>query len=112
MTARYSTLHNGSMAVVSLGMIVVAIVHFMNNPANAPTLSLNDPRFVLFFMLALAMLYYVVLGVSRVRNREPQVVIDHGGIRLGFGRMTTPEEIDRAMTMICEAADRQGAWAA
>jgi len=85
-TARYSTLHNGSMAVVSLGMIVVAIVHFMTNPANAPTLSLNDPRFALFFMLALAMLYYVVLGVSRVRNREPQVVIDHGGIRLGFGR--------------------------
>jgi hypothetical protein len=85
-TARYSTLHNGSMAVVSLGMIVVAIAHFMTNPANAPTLSLNDPRFVLFFMLALAMLYYVVLGVSRVRNREPQVVIDHSGIRLGFGR--------------------------
>src|ERR1044072_3696678 len=74
------------MAAVSLGMIVVAIVHFMNNPANAPTLSLNDPRFVLFFMLAMAMLYYVVLGISRVRNREPQVVIDHDGIRLGFGR--------------------------
>jgi hypothetical protein len=74
------------MAVVSLAMIVVAIVHFMSNPANAPTLSLNDPRFVLFFMLALAMLYYVALGVSRVRNREPQVVIDHDGIRLGFGR--------------------------
>ena len=69
MTARYSTLHNASMAAVSLGMIVVAIVHFINNPANAPTLSLNDPRFVLFFMLALAMLYYVVLGVSRTRNR-------------------------------------------
>lgn len=86
LTARYSTLHNGSMAAVSLGMIVVAIVHFMNNPANAPTLSLNDPRFVLFFMLAMAMLYYVALGASRVRNREPQVVIDHDGIRLGFGR--------------------------
>ena len=56
MTARYSTLHNASMAAVSLGMIVVAIVHFINNPANAPTLSLNDSRFVLFFMLALAML--------------------------------------------------------
>ena len=74
------------MAAVSLGMIVVAIVHFINNPANAPTLSLNDPRFVLFFMLAMAMLYYVVLGISRTRNREPQVVIDHDGIRLGFGR--------------------------
>ena len=33
-------------------------------------------------------------------------------IRLGFGRTTTPEEIDRAMTMISDAADRQGAWAA
>jgi hypothetical protein len=86
MTARYSTLHNASMAVVSLGMIVVAIVHFMNNPANAPTLSLNDPRFALFFMLALAMLYYVALGISRTRNREPQVVVDQDGIRLGFGR--------------------------
>jgi hypothetical protein len=86
MTARYSTLHNASMAVVSLGMIVVAIAHFITNPANAPTLSLNDPRFVLFFMLALAMLYYVALGISRTRNREPQVVIDQDGIRLGFGR--------------------------
>jgi len=86
MTARFSTLHNASMAAVSLGMIAVAIVHFINNPTNAPTLSLNDPRFVLFFMLALAMLYYVVLGISRTRNREPQVVIDHDGIRLGFGR--------------------------
>lgn len=32
-------------------------------------------------------------------------------IRLGFGRYTTPEEIDRAMTMIREAADRQRVWA-
>ena len=86
MTARFSTLHNASMAAVSLGMIVLAIVHFINNPTNAPTLSLNDPRFVLFFMLALAMLYYVGLGIARTRNREPQVVIDHDGIRLGFGR--------------------------
>lgn len=85
-TARYSTLHNGSMAVAALGMIVLAIVHFMNNPANAPTLSLNDPRFVLFFMLAMALFYYVALGISRVRNREPQVVIDRDGVRLGFGR--------------------------
>lgn len=84
--ARYSTLHNGSMAVVSLAMIVVPILYFMNNPANAPTLSLNDQRFVLIFMLAMALFYYVVLGISRVRNREPQVVIDHDGIHLGFGR--------------------------
>jgi hypothetical protein len=86
LTVRYSTLHNGSMAAISLGMVVVAIVHFINNPAKAPTLSLNDPNFVLFFVLAIAVLYYVVLGVSRIRNREPQVVIDDGGIRLGFGR--------------------------
>src|SRR5262245_41000416 len=86
MTARYSTLHNGSMALVSLGMVVVALVHFLNNPDKAPTLSLNDPRFVLFFMLAMALLYYVALGVSRVRNREPQIVIDQDGIGLGFGR--------------------------
>jgi hypothetical protein len=86
MTARYSTLHNGSMAAIAMGMVVVAIVHFISNPANAPTLSLNDQRFVLFVMLAMAVLYYVVLGVSRIRNREPQVVIDQDGIRLGFGR--------------------------
>src|SRR5262245_25192364 len=85
-TARYGTLHNVSMAVVSLAMVVLAIVHFVNNPANAPTLSLNDPRFVLFLMLAMALLYYVFLGVSRTLNREPQVVIDHDGIGLGFGR--------------------------
>ena len=84
--ARYSRLHNTSMAVVSLGMIAMAIVHFVTTPTNAPTLSLNDPRFVLFFMLALALLYYVVLGASRTRNRQPQIVIDDEGILLGFGR--------------------------
>jgi hypothetical protein len=85
-TARYGTLHNMSMAVVSLGMIAVAIVHFIDNPANAPTLSLNDTRFVLFAMLALAMLYYVFVGISRTLNRQPQVTIDRDGIQLGFGR--------------------------
>jgi hypothetical protein len=85
-TARYSRLHNLSMAVVSCGMIVVAIAHFITNPANAPTLSLNDSRFVLFFMLAMAMLYYVFIGISRARNRQPQITIDRDGIELGFGR--------------------------
>jgi cysteine desulfurase len=33
-------------------------------------------------------------------------------IRLGFGRYTTPEEIDRAMTQIRDAADRQQGLAA
>ena len=84
--ARFSVLHNLSLAVVSLGMIVVVIAYFMLHPANAPTLSLNDQRFVLIFMLAMALGYYVLQGVSRARNREPQVVIDQDGIRLGFGR--------------------------
>jgi len=85
-TARFSTLHNGSMAAASLAMVVVAIAHFINNPARAPKMSLNDQGFVLFVMLSAAVLYYAVLGISRIRNREPQVVIDHDGIRLGFGR--------------------------
>jgi hypothetical protein len=86
LTVRFSALHNISMAVVSVGMIVLAVTHFMNNPASAPALSLNDPRFVLFFMLAMALAYYVVLGLSRARNREPQIIVDHDGIQLGFGR--------------------------
>jgi hypothetical protein len=84
--ARYGLPHNVSMAVVAAAMVGAAILHFVNNPANAPTLSLNDPRFVLFSLLAMAMIYYVFLGISRSRNREPQIVIDHDGIALGFGR--------------------------
>ena len=86
LTVRYSIPHNMSMAGVSAAMIAVAISHFAANPQNAPTLSLNDPRFTLFAMLALAMAYYVFLGVSRARNRTPQVEIGRDGIRLGFGR--------------------------
>ena len=86
LTARYSIPHNLSMAGVSAGMIAVAIVHFANNPQNAPTLSLNDPRFTLFTMLALAMAYYVYLGISRARDRSAQVAVGRDGIRLGFGR--------------------------
>ena len=84
--ARYGTLHNGSMAVVAVAMITIAIVHFINNPANAPTLSFNDPRFVLFTVLSVAMAFYAWVGVSRLFNRQPQVVIDRDGIALGFGR--------------------------
>jgi hypothetical protein len=84
--ARYGSFHNISMAIVSAGMITVAIAHFVTHPANAPTLSMNDPRFVLFTMLALAMGYYVFVGLSRFRNRRPQIVIDRDGIALGFGR--------------------------
>jgi cysteine desulfurase len=32
-------------------------------------------------------------------------------LRLGFGRYTTMEEMDRAMKLILQAADRQGTWA-
>lgn len=80
-------LHNAGMAIVSLLMIGTAIAHFASgNSANAPTLSLNDPRFVLFSVLALAMAYYVYAGISRYLDRTPQIVIDHDGITLGFGR--------------------------
>lgn len=84
--AHYGALHNIGMAAVSLAMIGGAIVHFATNSANAPTLSLNDPRFVLFSVLALAMAYYAFVGVSRYLDRAPQIVIDHDGIVLGFGR--------------------------
>lgn len=84
--ARYGMVHNVGMAVVSAAMIAGAIAHFATNSNNAPTFSLNDPRFVLFTTLAMAMAYYTYLGISRLRNREPQIVIDHDGIMLGFGR--------------------------
>lgn len=84
--ARYGALHNVGMAVVATGMVGAAIVHFASGSANAPTLSLDDPRFVLFSILALAMAYYVYLGVSRYLDRNPQIVIDQDGLVLGFGR--------------------------
>ncbi|MDB5487857.1 MAG: hypothetical protein JWQ58_1572 [Reyranella sp.] len=85
--ARYAKVHNAGMAVVSLLMIATAIAHFASgDSANAPTLSLNDPRFVLFSVLALAMAYYVYVGISRYLDRTPQIVIDQHGITLGFGR--------------------------
>jgi len=84
--ARYGSLHNISMAVVAIGMVGAAIVHFATNSANAPTLSLKDARFVLFCVLAIAMGFYGWLGITRFINREPQVVIDREGIVLGFGR--------------------------
>jgi len=85
--ARFGTLHNAGMAAVSLLMIGTAVAHFASgDSANAPTLSLNDPRFVLFSILAMAMAFYVYIGISRYLNRTPQIVIDHEGIALGFGR--------------------------
>jgi len=86
MEARYGVLHNLSMAIVAGGMIAAAVMHFATSSTNAPTLSLNDPRFVLFAMLAVALGYYVFVGIGRSRNRQPQVVIDADGMALGFGR--------------------------
>jgi hypothetical protein len=84
--ARYGSLHNISMTVVAIGIVGAAILHFASNSANAPTLSLNDPRFVMFGLLSVAMAFYGWLGVRRFLNRQPQLVIDHDGIALGFGR--------------------------
>jgi len=86
--ARYGAMHNISMALVAVAMVTIAIGHFMANPDKAPTLSFNDPRFVLFAALAIAMLTYTFLGVRRAMNRAPQVVIDRDGIAVGFGRDT------------------------
>jgi hypothetical protein len=86
MEARYGSLHNISMAVVAVGMVGAAILHFATNSTNAPSLSLNDPRFVLFGLLTVAMVFYGWLGLTRFLNRRPQVVIDRDGIALGFGR--------------------------
>jgi hypothetical protein len=83
---RYGRLHNASMAAVSLIIVGAAIGHFITHPERAPTLSLDDPRLVLFALLAGAMLFYAVQGISRFVNRTPQIVIDHDGVFLGFGR--------------------------
>ena len=84
--ARYSTLHNVSMAVVAVLMVAIAISHFVVHPDNAPTFSIRDQRFVLFTALAIAMLTYSWIGVRRALNRQPQIVIDRDGIAVGFGR--------------------------
>lgn len=86
MEVRYGRLHNASLAVVATGMVVVAVSHFMAHPETAPTVSLNDKRFLLFTGLAAAMAFFAWLGAQRFANREPQVVIDRDGIMLGFGR--------------------------
>ena len=86
LTARYGMLHNVSMAVVAIGVVGAAVLHFATNSTNAPTLSLNDPRFVMFTLLSAAMAFYGWLGLTRSLNRGAQVVIDRQGIMLGFGR--------------------------
>jgi hypothetical protein len=86
MEVRYGLLHNISMVAVSVGMIGFVVFRFVTDSANAPTISLNDTRFVMFAILALAMAYYVFIGLKRCLNRTPQLVIDNDGITLGFGR--------------------------
>lgn len=86
MEVRYGRLHNISMAVVSAGMIGTALLLMAQHPDRAPHLSLNDPRFDLYLLLGLALIFYAWLGLSRYVNRAPQMVIDRDGIALGFGR--------------------------
>ncbi len=81
---RYSRLHNISMAVLALGMIGISALHFVTGAG--PALTTSDPRFVLYAVLVAAMGYYTWAGFTRARNPEPQLVIDHDGIALGFGR--------------------------
>jgi hypothetical protein len=84
--ARYGAVHNLSLAALAIGMVGAALLHFARDRGSAPTLSLGDPRFVLFSVLGVAMIFYAWLGVTRFLNRAPQVVIDRDGIALGFGR--------------------------
>ena len=86
MEVRYGRLHNISMAVVATGMIGTALLLMAQHPDRAPSLSLNDPRFDLYLLLGLALIFYAWLGLSRYVNRAPQMVIDRDGIALGFGR--------------------------
>lgn len=83
--ARYSRFHNFSMACFALSMVVIAGGYVLRSE-QGPLPSLNDPRFVLFLLLGLAMAYYATVGVKRALDPSPQVVIDENGIAVGFGR--------------------------
>ena len=84
--ARYSPLHNLSLAILATGMVAAAIFHFARDRASPPTLSPGDPSLVLFGVLGAAMVFYTWQGITRFLDRTPQVVIDGDGIGLGFGR--------------------------
>jgi hypothetical protein len=86
MEVRYGRLHNLSMAAVAAAMIAIAALFFILRSGHAPAFDPTDRRFVLYLVLGAAMAYYSWVGVMRFNNREPQVVIDHEGIVLGFGR--------------------------
>lgn len=84
--ARYGRFHNFSMAAVASTMVVAAVVFMARRPESIGTASFNDPRFLLFLLLGIAMAYYGLIGVRRALDRTPQVTIDRDGIALGFGR--------------------------
>ncbi|UYN97070.1 MAG: hypothetical protein KIT25_09110 [Enhydrobacter sp.] len=86
---RFSRLHNLSIAAVAVIMLGLGLAHVFSDLQNMPRLSLNDPGFVLLFMLGAAMIYYVAMGLRRALDRRPQLVIDRRGITLGFGRDRT-----------------------
>lgn len=83
--ARYSPFHNYSMTFFAFAMVVVA-GFYVARSGQGLVPSLNDPRFVLFILLGLAMAYYGSVGLKRALDRSPQVMIDENGIALGFGR--------------------------
>ena len=62
MEVRYGRLHNISMAVVATGMIGTALLLMAQHPDRAPRLSFNDPRFDLYLLLGLALVFYAWLG--------------------------------------------------
>jgi hypothetical protein len=74
------------MTVLAAAMIGISILHFVTGAGQASSATTNDPRFMLYAVLVAAMGYYAWAGFTRSRNPEPQVVIDHDGILLGFGR--------------------------
>jgi hypothetical protein len=83
--ARYSVFHNVSMTVVAF-LMVASGAFYVSGSATAPTASINDPRFVMFILLGIAMAYYGTIGLRRALDRTPQVTIDENGLALGFGR--------------------------
>ena len=83
---RYGRLHNASLSVIATGMVVVSIGHFFAQPERTPSVSLADPRFVLYLGLAMVMSFFAWQGGQRFADRTPQVVIDSQGLFLGFGR--------------------------
>ena len=71
---------------IAAELIGTALLLMAQHPERAPHLSFHDPRFDLYLLLGLALVFYAWLGLSRYVNRAPQVVIDGDGIALGFGR--------------------------